>query len=64
MNGDLGLVCAACGDRIGVYERFWRQNPDGTVVSPRDTEPTEASGRLIHDSCLSVRVRVRGLATR
>lgn len=53
MNRDLNLVCAECGDRIGVYERFWMQHADGTVASPRDSDPTENGARLIHDDCLN-----------
>ena len=27
------LVCARCGDRIGVYEPLWAELPDGTLHS-------------------------------
>jgi len=30
MNDDDLLICAHCGDRIGVYEPLWRRHPDGT----------------------------------
>jgi hypothetical protein len=52
VNGQVNLVCAECGDRIGVYERFWMQQADGTVASPRDSDVIENGARLIHDDCL------------
>lgn len=48
-------VCAACGDRIGMYEPLWLQKDDGTVVSSAllelGSEPGEA--RMFHSGCLT-----------
>jgi hypothetical protein len=53
MNRELNLLCAECGDRIGVYERFWMRNADGTVVSSRDADAVQDGARPIHDACLN-----------
>lgn len=48
-------VCAACGDRVGVYEPLWLQHPDGSVVSSAllELEVRHADGRIFHSACLA-----------
>jgi hypothetical protein len=47
-------VCAHCGDRIGVYEPIWLEQPDGTRVRSGLLELGDAppDGRLFHSACL------------
>jgi hypothetical protein len=48
------LACAVCGDRIGVYERFFVIRPDGSVMeTSRASDPSiRESGEIcIHRSC-------------
>ena len=51
-------TCAHCGDRIGVYEPLWWQQPGGSIVAagylaiitdPRAADPTS---RIYHRHCL------------
>lgn len=47
--------CAACGDRIGVYEPIWLQKPDGSVVGSAllELESPARDLRLFHSGCLA-----------
>jgi hypothetical protein len=51
------LLCAACGDRIGVYERVGWQQPDGTMVFTGSRVVEEHRGnvdgpsRVYHVAC-------------
>jgi len=51
------LVCARCGDRIGVYEPLWLELADGTACTGSyiglRTGPQEWS-RLWHLGCLPI----------
>jgi hypothetical protein len=51
------LLCARCGDRIGVYERLWLELADGTLRSSSflNLAQHELHGRarLWHHSCLA-----------
>jgi hypothetical protein len=49
-------TCAACGDRIGVYEPLFWQRPDGIVISSsllrmRDDPAFAPDAVLWHDTC-------------
>ena len=51
------IVCAECGDRIGVYEPLWLELADGTVLASSYLNlgghgPHECS-RLWHLGCLA-----------
>jgi hypothetical protein len=48
-------LCARCGDRIGVYEPIWLEQPDGTRVRSGLLALGEAplDGRLFHSDCLA-----------
>lgn len=52
------LVCARCGDRIGVYEPFWLRRPDGALMNTaflplRASGSDGADGSLFHLGCLA-----------
>jgi len=49
------LLCACCGDRIGVYEPVWLERPDGTRVRSGLLElgDAPAQGRRFHSECLA-----------
>jgi len=50
-------LCAACGDRIGVYERIWVTLPDGGVerssLLALTPQRTAQSAQLFHAGCLA-----------
>ncbi len=46
--------CAACGDRIGVYERVHREDPDGTLTPTSllaDGSDGRVARRYFHIDC-------------
>ena len=51
-------LCATCGDRIGVYEPLWVEQPDGTLSCTgmleisRHTDGEQDVLRLYHFGCL------------
>ncbi len=51
--------CARCGDRIGVYEPMWSEQPDGTIVDSalltigEDARKGHAHSRFFHHGCLA-----------
>jgi hypothetical protein len=49
------LLCASCGDVIGVYERIWVQRPNGTLSATSllnlDDEERETAVRIWHATC-------------
>jgi len=51
------LLCAACGDRIGIYEPIWCEWPDGTLASSSylnlSREQRCARARCWHLGCLA-----------
>jgi hypothetical protein len=54
----LVLICARCGDRIGVYEPFWLHHPDGTLINTavlplRASGTEDVSGKPFHLGCLA-----------
>lgn len=49
-------VCAACGDRIGVYEPIWIRGTDGSLVTTsllNLADDTEHPPLLWHAGCLT-----------
>ncbi len=50
------LVCARCGDRIGVYEPLWIALADGTLRASSylnlDEHELDERARLWHHGCL------------
>ena len=51
-------VCAACGDRIGVFEPLWLQSSDGqiagsTVIELNESSRAEAPSALFHIGCIT-----------
>jgi hypothetical protein len=51
------LLCAACGDRIGMYEPLWCELPDGTLGLSSylnlSCEQRRGRSRLWHLGCLA-----------
>ena len=51
------LLCAACGDRIGMYEPLWCELPDGALGSSSylnlSCEQRRGRSRLWHLGCLA-----------
>jgi hypothetical protein len=56
---DTFLRCAACGERIGVYEPLWWELPDGSIVDSallalrKDARSGHAHSRFYHHGCLA-----------
>ena len=60
MEHDVGrLICAVCGDRIGVYEPFLYVQPNGSLISSSFRAIQDGRDRLhpgavlLHGSCES-----------
>jgi len=51
------LLCAGCGDRIGIYELLWCELPDGTLGSSSylnlGCEQRRGRSRCWHLGCLA-----------
>lgn len=51
-------TCVRCGDRIGVYEPIWWEQPDGRleacgVLALRERGVDPLTARLLHLGCLA-----------
>ena len=52
------LTCAGCGDRIGVYEPLWWEQPDGSITDAallalgQDARSGRVRSRFYHHGCL------------
>jgi hypothetical protein len=53
------LMCAHCGDRIGVYEHAWLEHPDGSLQASsflnieEHLRRSSAKVRFFHLGCLA-----------
>jgi hypothetical protein len=55
---DLPRHCAGCGERIGVYEPLWLEQPDGTfsrtsLLNVSEHQQDGRQLRLFHSGCLA-----------